>query len=180
MTAIELQKPLSLGHGQTSLAAALAHRVFENISKQYCLGLVGTGFHPAKPYAKQLSTQYATETTQATPVYKWCCSKTVSRFGIQDSCRMNWPRNSFTSLTNRTPTPIDCRTPAAFGVHRKGWNRHRRNRKTLPTAWPEKAPIWAGRRFQGDYLATWHPRWHSRWRSKATRRENHQPYKSKP
>lgn len=37
--------------------------------------------------------------------------------------------------------PIDCRTPAAFGVHRKGWNRHQRNRKTLPTAWPEKAPI---------------------------------------
>jgi hypothetical protein len=43
MTAIELQKPLSLGHGQTSLAAALAHRVFENISKQYRLGLVSTG-----------------------------------------------------------------------------------------------------------------------------------------
>ena len=51
--------------------------------------------------------------------------------------------------------PIDCKTPAAFGVHRKGWNRHRRNRKTLPTAWPEKAPIWARWRLQGDYLATY-------------------------
>ena len=43
MTAIELQKPLSFGHGQTSLAVTLAHRVFENISKQYRLGLVSTG-----------------------------------------------------------------------------------------------------------------------------------------
>lgn len=70
MTAIELQKPLSLDRVQASLAVTLAHRVFENISKQYRLGLVGSGFHPAKPYAKRLSTQYATETTQATPVYK--------------------------------------------------------------------------------------------------------------
>ena len=43
MTAIELQKPSSLGHVQASLAVTLAHRVFENISKQYRLGLVSTG-----------------------------------------------------------------------------------------------------------------------------------------
>ena len=43
MTAIELQKPLSLGHVQASLAVALVHMVFENISKQYRLGLVSTG-----------------------------------------------------------------------------------------------------------------------------------------
>ncbi|WP_295057606.1 hypothetical protein [uncultured Fibrobacter sp.] len=42
MTAIELQKPSSLGHVQASLAVTLAHRVFENISKQYRLGLVST------------------------------------------------------------------------------------------------------------------------------------------
>jgi len=42
-TAIELQKPLSLGHVQASVVATLAHRVFENISKQYRLGLVSTG-----------------------------------------------------------------------------------------------------------------------------------------
>ena len=42
MTAIELQKPLSLNHVQASLAAALVHMVFENISKQYRLGLVST------------------------------------------------------------------------------------------------------------------------------------------
>ena len=43
MTAVELQKPLSLGHVQASLAVAPAQRVFENISKQYRLGLVSTG-----------------------------------------------------------------------------------------------------------------------------------------
>ena len=43
MTAIELQKSSSLGHVQASLAVTLAHRVFENISKQYRLGLVSTG-----------------------------------------------------------------------------------------------------------------------------------------
>ena len=42
-TAIELQKPSSLGHAHASVVATLAHRVFENISKQYRLGLVSTG-----------------------------------------------------------------------------------------------------------------------------------------
>ena len=43
MTAIELQKPSSLGPAHASVVATLAHRVFENISKQYRLGLVSTG-----------------------------------------------------------------------------------------------------------------------------------------
>ena len=43
MTAIELQKPSSLGHAHASVVATFAHRVFGNISKQYRLGLVSTG-----------------------------------------------------------------------------------------------------------------------------------------
>lgn len=43
MITIELQKPLSPGHIQVSLSVALVHMVFENISKQYRLGLVSTG-----------------------------------------------------------------------------------------------------------------------------------------
>ena len=43
MTAIELQKSSSLGHAHASVVATLAHRIFENISKQYRLGLVSTG-----------------------------------------------------------------------------------------------------------------------------------------
>ncbi|MCI6438436.1 hypothetical protein [Fibrobacter sp.] len=40
MTAIELQKPSSLGHGQTSLAAALAHRVFK-VEQGDVVGIIG-------------------------------------------------------------------------------------------------------------------------------------------
>ena len=42
MTAIEQQKPLSLGHVQASLVTSLVHMVFENISKHYRLGLVSS------------------------------------------------------------------------------------------------------------------------------------------
>ena len=37
---INLQKPLSLGHGQTSLAAALAHRVFK-VEQGDVVGIIG-------------------------------------------------------------------------------------------------------------------------------------------
>ncbi len=43
MITIELQKPLSPSYIQVSLSVALVHMVFENISKQYRLGLVSTG-----------------------------------------------------------------------------------------------------------------------------------------
>ena len=38
---INLQKPLSLGHGQTSLAAALAHRVFK-VEQGDVVGIIGS------------------------------------------------------------------------------------------------------------------------------------------
>ena len=39
-TAIELQKPLSLGHVQASLAAALAHRAFK-VEQGDVVGVIG-------------------------------------------------------------------------------------------------------------------------------------------